>query len=533
MLPKSIRWRLPLSYAGIALLAAVALGAVLLTTLRGYYAQREFEHLRNNGLAISRMVSEMYRYELSDDEIQRQLESLAFLGQTRIRVLDSSENIIADSGDAKEPRVIALNFTRPVDAPDILFQAENSENVVSGVAGERWTEEVSPDYPAIDIFSRLFTTAPEPEQSDEEVKLFDRRFFMAVAGTPYGFNLNTDVSIERHSDQHIQMPFYDRSSYTLTGYVELLDGPAYGTEVVDGVALVLINAGLVAVVLAAGVGWLISRQINTPLSTLTAATSHMADGNLSVRVTMPRHDEFGVLADAFNHMAGQVETTVTTLRRFVADAAHEIHTPITALHANLELAATEENQSQLHTFIQRAQEQLKRLEMMTSSLLDLSRIEAGEIQAERTSIDLVALVAEVSELYASRAEQACLTFQTETTPGKLIALANETQIRRVISNLLDNAIKFTPENGIIRIGICREDSKTLHLWVQDTGIGIPADDLPHLFNRFRRGRNAAAYPGSGLGLAIIKAIVEGHGGKVKVESSTGGTRFSLQLPAAA
>src|SRR5262245_38456659 len=111
MLPTSIRWRLPLSYVVIALLATLVLGIVLVTTLRGYYAQREFEHLQGNALAISGTVADMYHYELSDDAIQSQLQSLAFLSQTRIRVLKADGTILADSGDGKEPRTIALTFT--------------------------------------------------------------------------------------------------------------------------------------------------------------------------------------------------------------------------------------------------------------------------------------------------------------------------------------------------------------------------------------------------------------------------------------
>ncbi|MBZ0287274.1 MAG: HAMP domain-containing histidine kinase, partial [Anaerolineae bacterium] len=176
--------------------------------------------------------------------------------------------------------------------------------------------------------------------------------------------------------------------------------------------------------------------------------------------------------------------------------------------------------------------QLKRLETMTNSLLDLSRLESGAIQEERTPVDMISLVAQVSELYASRAEQAGLSFQIDAPHEAVVAKVNEPQLRRVVGNLLDNAIKFTPENGVIRVGL-RCEARSVQITVQDTGIGIPIEDLPHLFNRFRRGRNAAAYPGSGLGLAIIKTIVEGHGGQVTVESSPKGTCFSLNLPAPA
>jgi signal transduction histidine kinase len=522
-IPKSIRWRLPLSYAAIALLAAVALGAVLLTVLRGYYAQREYDHLRGNAETIAQTVSEMYYYQLPDELVEAQLESLAFLAQARIRVLDADGQPIADSGDSHEPRIIALSYNPQQPPPDVIYQFE------SATPGEFAGSRTGVWNASINVFPRIMPSRLTVRADEEK----ERQFVMAVAGTPYGFGLNarSDVRFDRRSDQKIVIPLMDVNNQ-IVRVVELLDGPAYGTEIVDGVARALAMAGFIAVVLSATVGWLISRHITRPLLTLAKATQHMAEGDLSVRVTTRRQDEYGLLGEAFNHMAGRVENTVTTLRRFVADAAHEIHTPITALHANLELAATETNPAQQLAFIHYAQEQLKRLETMTSSLLDLSRIEAGEAVAERTSLDLVDLVSEVSELYASKAEQTGLTFQFDTPAETIIASVNEAQMRRVIGNLLDNAIKFTPENGIVRVGLRRE-GKIVRLWVQDTGIGIPAEDLPHLFSRFRRGRNAAAYPGNGLGLAIIKAIVEGHGGQVTVESSTSGTQFLLQLPAAA
>jgi len=531
MLPTSIRWRLPLSYALIALLATLALGVVLLTTLRGYYAQREYDHLWDNAQAIRDTVSKMYLYQWPNDQIGSQLRSLAFLSQARVRILNGDGDILVDSGEGRELSTIALSYdAQYVASPHVLYQIDKPGlPAISGqvIVGPQQADEVIWES-AIDIAPHLIL---EPPLLSEDME-FDRRLFMAVAGTPYGFGLNSnrDKLFPERSNQVVETPLFDNADH-LIGYVQLSDGPAYGTEIVNGVARALIGAGVLAVLLAVAVGWFISRQISAPLLLLADATRRMADGDLAARVALRREDEFGLLAGSFNHMANRVESTVVTLRRFVADAAHELHTPLTALHANLELAATDEDDSQRLTFVQRAQEQLKRLEGMTNSLLDLSKLEAGEIPHERKSVNLNTLVTQVSEWYASRAEQAGLSFQFDVPQAAIVAQVNEIQLRRVMGNLLDNAIKFTPENGVIRAGLRRE-AKSILIWVQDTGIGIPTEDLPYLFNRFRRGRNAAAYPGSGLGLAIIKAIVEGHGGQVWVESSPQGTRFSLHLPVA-
>ncbi|MEO8611321.1 MAG: HAMP domain-containing sensor histidine kinase [Chloroflexota bacterium] len=534
MLPTSIRWRLPLSYAMIALVATLVLGVVLLTRLRGYYADREYDHLRANAQAIGNTVTEMYGYRLSNDQIQAQLQSLSFLAQSNVRVLDTAGKVLIESGAGSEPRTIALTYSRRATAQS-GFMYNFDQNDFPPIAGQtsgQMAGDSNPDWrSSIDIGPRM-VTAPVPPFPQNVEKQLTRRFFVAVAGTPYGFGLNGDGDVFwgdiPRSDTHFETPIFD-PTHKLIGFVELSDGPAYGTEIVNGVARSLIGAGVIAILMAAAIGWVISRQMSQPLLNLADVTRKMADGNLSARVVMERDDEFGLLAKSFNHMANQVEHTVVALRRFVADAAHEIHTPVTALHANLELAATDDDPAQRLIFVQRAQEQLKRLETMTSSLLDLSRLESGALQDERTPVDMTLLVAQVSELYASRAEQSGLSFQIDAPHEPVIVRVNESQLRRVVGNLLDNAIKFTPETGVIRVGLCRE-SKSVQISVQDTGIGIPTEDLPHLFNRFRRGRNAASYPGSGLGLAIIKAIVEGHGGQVMVESSPRGTCFSLSLP---
>ncbi len=285
---------------------------------------------------------------------------------------------------------------------------------------------------------------------------------------------------------------------------------------------------LVAVLTIGGfsllIGLLLSRGISRPLVDLTTATQAMSAGDLSVRVSVRRHyhGEARELAVAFNRMAGQVEETIVTLRRFVSDAAHEIHTPLTALRTNLELSPDDE-------FVQRAQAQVERLEMLAEGLLDLSCIEAGAPAEAHVPVALIPLVQEMSELYASRAEQAGLTFDLTLPEASVTVQGDGAQLQRALGNLLDNAIKFTPAGGTVSVGLYQE-GEWVDLWVEDTGIGIPEDDLPHLFGRFHRGRNAAAYPGSGLGLAIVKAIVEAHGGRVRGENVEQGARFTVWLP---
>jgi len=258
----------------------------------------------------------------------------------------------------------------------------------------------------------------------------------------------------------------------------------------------------------------------------------MEQGNLRARVDLQdeRQQEFLSLADSFNGMAAQVEQTVSTLREFVADAAHELHTPLTALQANIELALNEKNTPITSRYLKRAHEQAQRLEALVQSLLDLSRIEAAESQNGFEPLDFAQLVRELGEQFASRAEQAERSFMLNVPDAAITVMGRETQMRQVLINLLENAIKFTPQDGSITVQLQQIENECT-LIVSDMGIGIPLEDQSHLFERFHRGRNAAEYAGNGLGLAIVKAIIGGHKGQVRIESQPGqGTQVHVSIP---
>ena len=182
-------------------------------------------------------------------------------------------------------------------------------------------------------------------------------------------------------------------------------------------------------------------------------------------------------------------------------------------------------------YLSRAQEQGQRLEAWVKSLLDLSRIEAAEVKSDFAPVDMIQLVREVGEQFASRAEQTERLFAMNIPDEVMDVSGNETQLRQVVSNLLENALKFTPTGGRISLDLEGSEDQVV-LTVSDSGIGIPPEDLPHLFERFHRARNVSEYAGNGLGLAIVKAIVETHAGNVEVYSTgTGeGSTFVVRLP---
>jgi len=352
---------------------------------------------------------------------------------------------------------------------------------------------------------------------------------LPAVGTLYGYGLTAETPVDGpRSDQAVRATVRDASGGVL-GYVDLSEGPAYGSEIVSRVALSWAVAGIVAVILAAVAGWWISRRITEPLTDLAGVTARMAAGDLAARADTARRDELGALARSYNEMAERVEGMVGALRRFVADAAHELHTPLTALRTNLELAEGAEDPAARHDYLTQTQAQVARLERLSGGLLDLSRLESGAAHADHAPLDLAALVREQCERYASQAEQAGLAFVLETPATPLMVSGNTTQLLRTLDNLVDNAVKFTPEGGRMSIILRAAGGGQAELCVADSGIGIPAEDLPDLFTRFHRGRNAGSYAGNGLGLAIVRAIVEAHGGTVSAERLDRGTRLKLRL----
>lgn len=517
--PYSIRWRLPLSYAGIALLAVLVLGGMLLFTLQNHYNRLERRYLNGTAHAIVPSVEMLYadRAQLADDVFQTSADIFSFVVQARVRLLDVNRQVIADSGSMSEQDMISVDVRRPdqgegeAPPPDGRFETFLS---VQGASDPSSTGGITIDDGAPNPSGGVITGQPRypigiPRGAAERL----------LAGV---------ISENEHTNLSVTLPLYDQN-HTLLGYLDLSESPAFGSEIVNDVAEKAAVAGLIAVLLAGFAGWITSRQISQPVLTLADATRHMAEGDLSVRVTLPRRDELGLLARTFNTMAERVENTVTTLKQFVADAAHEINTPITALRTNLELAAASANPADFRADLTRAQVELERLEKLTRGLLTLSRLEAHTTTPNCEPLDLTALGRHMHECFASRAEQARVAFTVDVPPDPVTIPGDEQQITRVLDNLLDNALKFTPSGGSVALTL-DELSGLARLTVTDTGIGIPAEDLPNLFRRFHRGRNAAAYPGNGLGLVITKAIVEEHNGQITVESSSAGTRFTVILP---
>jgi signal transduction histidine kinase len=519
---RSIKIRLALSYAGIALLVTLSLGVVLILTLRSYYSQMDLAYLDSNADAVSSMAVPMLSQPFPVEMQNAQASSLSFLTQTRVRILDAHSQVIADSGSVRSTDVgLGVVQSQPMgfSMSGGISQEPSTVIIVRKETGNSLPE----------IFSGPMQE-PVPQAKGSSNVLFISKSVQVNKGL-YGFALNdSGVAIGGVTNQVVQKPVND-SAGALLGYVELSESPAYGQEVLKSVIAGLTVAGAAAILLAIAAGWLAASYLTIPLSNLTSATQEMSKGNLAVRVVLSqRGDELGNLGNSFNQMAERIEETVRTLRRFLADAAHELQTPMTALRTNLELAKSDLTHAEQVLHLDLAIVQIDRIQLMVRNLLTLSRLESAAVRAEFQRVDLLDLVLQVSEIFAGRAEQAEISFSLELGSSAMWVNGNAEQLSSAVGNLLDNALKFTPKGGSIKISLA-DTSEGIDLSIRDTGIGIPGDEIQMLFNRFHRGRNASSYPGSGLGLAIARAVIHAHSGKISASNnSDGGATFMITLP---
>ena len=295
-------------------------------------------------------------------------------------------------------------------------------------------------------------------------------------------------------------------------------------------ALAWILAAALAVGLAALAGYLVAARIARPVVALTEASDRMAAGDLGARAPVAGGDEVGRLGESFNGMAARVESTVTSLRRFVADAAHEIGTPLTALQADLELAERKATSADERRLVGRALGQTAAPREPLEQPAAAFAPRGGRARRRARSADLAAVARELADGVASRAEQAGI--ELELRHRRVAARRRRSSARacRRCSPTCSTTRSSSRRRAAPCRSRCAADGAVAVATVADTGVGIPADEQAEIFGRFHRARNVSAYPGNGLGLAIVKAAVERGGGTVSFTSSQAGTTFRVSLP---
>ncbi|HEY2282582.1 MAG TPA: HAMP domain-containing sensor histidine kinase [Solirubrobacteraceae bacterium] len=303
-------------------------------------------------------------------------------------------------------------------------------------------------------------------------------------------------------------------------------------ELLSHLRLILVLLSLGGILLAALLGQLVARAAVQPVRRLTRAAEHVAETqDLSGRIAPTGDDEVGRLAVSFNAMLDALEVSMAALdasvhaqRQLVADASHELRTPVTSLRTNIEILqhAPDIDGPERERLLDDVVEQIGELTLLMNDLIDLARGEQQQAGAEDVRLDIV--VAET--LARAQRNSPATPLQANLDPVLLNGVA--ARLDRAVANLIDNAIKYSPAGKPVEI-----DLHGGELTVRDHGHGIPAEDLPHVFDRFYRGAEARGRPGSGLGLAIVRQVIAQHGGTVTAERPPGGgTLMRVTLPGA-
>jgi two-component system sensor histidine kinase BaeS len=297
------------------------------------------------------------------------------------------------------------------------------------------------------------------------------------------------------------------------------------------VNLLLIAAGVIAILGVLVVGSLQARRIVKPVRALVNAAHRVAEGDLSQRIPVTSDDELGEMAAAFNTMAAELEHQHELRRRAMADVAHELRTPLSVLQVQLESIEDELTQP-TPDIISGLQADVAHLSRLVEDLRVLSLADAGDLQVESEPVEVTGLVRDVVERMQGAARAVSVTLKPQLPDGELHVMGDRQRLTQVLLNLLSNSLAHTPAGGLVSV-TAEQIDYAVRVVVHDNGEGIAPEDLPHIFERFYRADQARSRGtgGSGLGLSIAKSLVEAHGGTITAASQLGaGSTFTITLP---
>jgi two-component system sensor histidine kinase ResE len=296
----------------------------------------------------------------------------------------------------------------------------------------------------------------------------------------------------------------------------------------------MLIAGGIALVVSILLSFLIARWIAAPLDRIAEASRAVAAGVYDQELTIAGPEEIQSLAEAFNEMVREVKTSHQSQRDFVANVSHELKTPLTSIQgfAGAIMDGTASEPEELNRAARVIHDESDRLQRLVKDLLDLARLDSGQLEFAFQRVDLSALLAAVVERLSVKAKQASVRVSLEKTDYPPL-VGDGDRLAQVFTNLMDNAIKHSPQGGQVRIwGEASAGWVSVH--IDDSGEGIPSSDLDRIFERFYmvdKARAGGTDRGTGLGLAISQEIIRLHNGTIRAQSKVGiGSRFSVQLP---
>lgn len=288
---------------------------------------------------------------------------------------------------------------------------------------------------------------------------------------------------------------------------------------------------LFCLVLAAFGGWLMARRSLSGVERVTQTAMAIAEGVLEKRVPLTgQGDEIDRLSGVFNHMVERIQSLIAEMKQVTDNIAHDIRSPLTRMRGLAEVTLfTGKSLDEYQTMAASTVEECDRLLGMVNTMLEISQAEAGVSPLSISEVDVTRLIEEACDLFQPLAEEKRLLMEASPLP-RCRLMADKGKLQRVFANLLDNAIKYTAPGGKIAVSV-EETGKDVRIVFKDTGPGIPAEEIRHIFDRFYRGDRSRSVHGAGLGLSLAQTIVRRHGGEIRVDSSPElGSTFTVALP---
>lgn len=295
----------------------------------------------------------------------------------------------------------------------------------------------------------------------------------------------------------------------------------------------LLLAAVGAVLIAIGLIVVLSQRLARPLKRMVEVTQGIAHGRYQTRVLMKGNDEVARLGEAINELARHLQRLDTTRKEFLADVAHELRTPLTYMrgYAQVLYDGMAKTPEETRHYLKIIYEETKRVERLVEDLFALAQADVSALNLHRESVDLTNLIEQVVAKFHPKAKEQNINLSVQGAIGEQCDL-DPVRIEQAIVNLLDNALRYTPNGGAVTLNLMRKGDYTV-IAVQDSGAGISSDELPFIWDRLYRVDKSRSreHGGAGLGLSIVKHIVELHGGRVSAESRVGhGTTMRLALP---
>ena len=552
----SLQARMVGAFAMVIFLTLLLTGGAVVWLIQDYRIRIAVDHLSDLAVISSFISRQMEDQALLPDEIASFVSGQVQGEAQSVLVLDEAGKVVAQRGrdddDDEGPDLLGRKLTIPTEAAAAssqwgIFGARARLGAV-GPPVKVWEEPsdtsghlvmlVTADLKSLrnDPAGSMRRAMPGSRPASRPVAGTDRPFPRGDRQMPGGGRGAPGPDLSRTSTDMARM-LASPSRYQIVLATPSSDVRSAWRELAPRLSIAAVIAFLISVAVASALASTISR----PIARITEAARRVADGDLSQRVPGDGRDEIAQLANTFNHMATQIAQSQQSLRDFVADASHELRTPLTSIQgfagALLDGALTgEEGQTQAALIIT---EESRRMSKLVEDLLYLSRVEALRPNARQDKVSASTIVNEIVRRLTHLAEVRNLSVNVVASSGPMIT-GDPGQLDHLVGNLIQNAIKYTPDGGTITITTGQESPASRasagargFIRVHNTGTVIPESDLPHIFDRFYRvvKSRARIVEGSGLGLAIAKEIARRHGGDIQVTSTPAtGTTFTVFVP---